>query len=673
MLQYICVYGVQEEVSIAKEEWELGHLKAIKEQDERRAEIEEDDMLYLESSPSKSLSAGKHGRSKPKLYSYGGWEFASFDEDVIASFLDDDGSQNVADDTSTEPVVVNSRLASVPRSRDRKRKSHAAKKKPAVLKTMNSPNMAPKRKLLAKKRHAEFGNRDDSTEKRDRSRKRLKILPPKIAKIPVQKPQKKIIRPMKEKDEHVAVGSVTVDGKNVGHRIRARFASPDVRKVPRLQAVKQFSLPTTVVQHRPLVRPVRSSELGIQPRMVRVPVRTGARTVAQIGIQSPPQPTPILEKLGATVLASPSSATQPSRLTQIVSSISALQNSVIANASLSPGTVQYVITTNGRPAIQPVAQTPLVIGTSASPVGGNLRSNVIYHVPPVAGRQQLPLQTAVQSISMVKPSQPSRLVLSSSATSVSTAKQSFVLTAPGGDRQSFMLLPTSNRQSYILAPAASASPPSVVASTASTMTQGAIRPTSFTVQLSPPRLPRTVQQQQLIQPAPIQRTIQLAPSPPRPAANTQPILEKFALQLNAATQPAVAATYEVVAHSGELIATASPSKVPLQQIVYPTVSPPSQIVRLPGSTGTSGVQLVVGAASVAKPVQTITMPQFVIRQPRQVNPASSVIAAAPAVVPVRGQLSAPRIVSGTNLVQVPSSQLSTVIILDSSQVSQQQS
>lgn len=664
--------AVQEEVSIAKDEWELGHLKAIKEQDERRAEIDEDDMLYLESSPSKSSSAGKHGRSKPKFYSYGGWEFASFDEDVISSFLDDDGSQNIADDTSAEPAVVNRRVATVQRARDRKRKASVAKTKPSALKKTDSPGTVAGRKLWAKKRRAELRNRDGSTEKGESSRKRLKVTP-NVAKI--QKLPKKVIRSVKEKADHVAVGSVTLDGKNVRHNVRARFASPDVSKVPRLQAVQQFSRPMTIVQHRPLVRPIRSSEIGIRPRMVRVPVRTGARTIAEIGAQSPPQPTPILEKLGATVLASPSSANQPSRLTQIVSSISALQSTVLGNASSSPGAVQYVFTTNARPAIQPVGQTPLVIGTSVSPpisVGGNLRSNVIYHVPPAAGHQQLPLQTAVQSVTTVKSSQPPRLVLPSSVTSASSTKQSFVLTAPGGDRQSFVLLPTSNRQSYILAPAASASQPAtVVSSTASATTPGVVRPASFTIQLTPPRMPRTSQQP--IQPAPVQRTIQLAPSLPRPAVNTQPILEKFALQLNS-TRPAVAATYEVVAHSGELIAAASPTKVPLQQIVYPAVSPPpSQIVRLPGSTGTSSVQLVVGAASVAKPaVQTITMPQFVIRQPRQVAPASSVIAAAaPAMMPLRSQLSAPRIVSGTNLVQVPNSQLSTVIIVDSSPVSRQ--
>lgn len=168
--------------------------------------------------------------------------------------------------------------------------------------------------------------------------------------------------------------------------------------------------------------------------------------------------------------------------------------------------------------------------------------------------------------------------------------------------------------------------------------------------------------QQPIQPAPAQRTIQLAPRPP--AANTLPILEKFALQLHSG-QPA---TYEVVAHSGELIAATSPPKAALQQIVYPATSPPSQIVRLSGSSGTSNLQLVnhmVVGASVTKPVQTITMPQFVIRQPRQVAPVSSIISATPTVLPVRNQLSGPRIISSTNLVPVPTSQLSTVIIVDS--------
>ena len=64
------------------------HLKVIKKEDDRRAEIEEDDMLCLESSPSKASAARtKHGRSTSKLYSCGGWEFASFDDDAVAIFL----------------------------------------------------------------------------------------------------------------------------------------------------------------------------------------------------------------------------------------------------------------------------------------------------------------------------------------------------------------------------------------------------------------------------------------------------------------------------------------------------------------------------------------------------------------------------------------------------------
>jgi len=100
-------------VSIAKEDWELVHLKAIKEEDERRAEIEEDDMLYmsLHGSPQNRTSAGgkPHAKSKSKFYSYGGWEFASFDDDAVASFLDDTGSQDVDDDTSVETSLVRQR------------------------------------------------------------------------------------------------------------------------------------------------------------------------------------------------------------------------------------------------------------------------------------------------------------------------------------------------------------------------------------------------------------------------------------------------------------------------------------------------------------------------------------------------------------------------------------
>ena len=660
---------VQEEVSIAKEEWELGHLKAIKEEDERRAEIEEDDMLYTslhESPQNRSSASGKTGKSKPKLYSYGGWEFASFDDDAVASFLEDSGSQDHEDDTSTEPSLLNSRLVTVPRGRGRKKKSSVVKTKPSVLKKIDSS--VSKRKYWAKKRPAEFGIEECNAEKVVRGKRRK--LSSKNAEL--QRLPKKVSPHMQEKARHIAAESVTLDGRNIGQSIRPRLVSPAISKVPRLKTLKQFTRPLSIAQHRPLLQPIRSSDLGIRPRMVRLPAgvpRMGARTIAELGVRSPPQPTPILEKLGATVLASPLPVNQPgqtSRLTQIVSSISAaaaLQNAVPANSLSSPGAIQYVITTNGRPAIPPVRHTPVLVGTSRSlaPVSNNLRTNIIYQVP-TAGRQ-LPLQTSVQSISAVNPSQPARVVLPSSVPSSSATRQSFVLTAPGGDRQSFVLLPTTNRQSYILAPAGTAQP-AVVTTAVPTGTSGIVRPANFTVQMSPPRLTRTVQQP--IQPAPTQRTIQLTPAPRLPAANTLPILEKFALQLNSA-QPAVAATYEVVAHSGELVAATSPAKAALQQIVYPAASPPSQIVQLSGSTGTSNLQLVnhmVVSGSVAKPVQTITVPQFVIRQPRQVASMSSVITATPTVMPVRSQLAGPRIVSGTSLVQVPTSQLSTVIIVN---------
>ena len=659
-------YVIQEEVSIAKEEWELGHLKAIKEEDERRAEVEEDDMLYMSLHESMQNKSSKPGKSKPKLYSYGGWEFSSIDDDAVASFLDDSVSQNLDEDTSTEPSLLNSQLATgPPRVRAHKKKANAVKTKLSSRKKMDSTGAisVPKRKYWTKKRRAEFGMEENITEEIVVG-KRSKLL---LKSVKLQKLPKKASHRM-QRVERIGAESVTLDGKNVEHVVRPRLVCPAVSKVPRLKMLKQISRPSNVVQHRPLVQPIRSSDLGIRPLMVRMPgPRAGARTIAEIGAQSPSQPTPILEKLGAAVLANASPVNQTSRLTQIVSSISAaaaLQNTVLASSL--PGSVQYVITTNGRTAIPPVRQTPLLVGNTGSlaTVGSNLRSSVVYQVP--TARRQLPLQTAVQSVTAGKLSQPPRLVLTSSAPSSSAARPSFVLSASGGDRQSFVLFPTSNRQSYILAPAVSASQPAMATTAVSTGTSAVIRPPNFTLQMSPPRLQRTVQQP--IQPAPAQRTIQLAPTPPRPlAANTLPILEKFALQLNS-VQPAVAATYEVVARSGELIAATSPTRSALQQVVYPTVSPPSQIVRFSGSTGTNNLQLVnhmMVRASVAKPVQTIAMPQFVIRQPRQVAPISSVITGTPAVLPVRNQLAGTRIVSGTNLVQVPSSQLSTVIIVDS--------
>jgi len=654
----------QEEVSIAKEEWELGHLKAIKEEDERRAEIEEDDMLYTslhESPRNKSSTSAKPGKSKRKLYSYGGWEFASFDDDEVTSFLDDSGSQTLEDDTSTEPSLINSRFATLPKVRSHKKPANSVKTKLSGRKKIDSKSVTPvtKRKYWTKKRRVEFGMGEGGTENVVGG-KRPK-LSAKSSKL--QKLQKKVGRPAEEK----AVEMVTLDGKSLERQrqtVQLRNLTAAVGKVPRLKSLKPFTRPSTEQHQRPIIRPIRSSDLGIRPPRLRMPLgipRTGAQTIAEMGAHSPPQPTPILEKLGAAVLASPSAVNQ-SRLTQIVSSISAaaaLQNTVLGNAPSSIGTIQYVIKTNGRPAVPQVRQTPVLVGTSAT-VGSNLRSNVVYQIPPT--RHQLQPQTLVSARPFSSQSQRSVLPSRALPTSATAARHSFVLTAPGGDRQSFLLLPSGNRQSFILAPAVSGTQPAVATSTLSSGTSNVVRPGNFTLQMSPPRVQRSMQQP--IQPAPTPRTIQLAPAQRSPVANTLPVLEKFALQLNS-VQPTVAATYEVVAHSGELVAATSPAKAGLQQVVYSAVSPPSQIVRLPGSTASSNLQLInhmVVGGSVAKPVQTITMPQFVIRQPRQIAPISSI---SPAVMPVQSQIAAPRIVSGTNLVQVPTSQLSTVIIVDS--------
>ena len=45
-LMIVIVNYLQEEVTLAKEEWELSRLKALREEEERRAELEEDEVLY---------------------------------------------------------------------------------------------------------------------------------------------------------------------------------------------------------------------------------------------------------------------------------------------------------------------------------------------------------------------------------------------------------------------------------------------------------------------------------------------------------------------------------------------------------------------------------------------------------------------------------------------------
>ena len=55
---------LQEEVSLAKEEWELSRLKVLKQEEERRAEIEEDEMLFTYSRDDAYSQVKKPGRDK---------------------------------------------------------------------------------------------------------------------------------------------------------------------------------------------------------------------------------------------------------------------------------------------------------------------------------------------------------------------------------------------------------------------------------------------------------------------------------------------------------------------------------------------------------------------------------------------------------------------------------
>ena len=60
----LCLLCSQEEVSLAKEEWELSRLKVMKQEEERRAEIEEDEMLFTYSRDDAYSQVKKPGRDK---------------------------------------------------------------------------------------------------------------------------------------------------------------------------------------------------------------------------------------------------------------------------------------------------------------------------------------------------------------------------------------------------------------------------------------------------------------------------------------------------------------------------------------------------------------------------------------------------------------------------------
>jgi hypothetical protein len=338
-------------------------------------------------------------------------------------------------------------------------------------------------------------------------------------------------------------------------------------------------------------------------------------------------------------------------------------------------------------------------------------TSIVYQLPAgTAVGKRLQLQVSVPSVSGTMPAsgaiRPQSVIIAQNATSTvpasQLAKPNYVITSQTGEKQSFLLLPTSNHQSFILAPAASVAQHVMTSQTTTVMSgnvsSNIILPAGFTLRQQQP--PRPVTQLPTIGRPPlrtgqttiIRANVVTSPPPVQPVVNTVPILEKFALQLNASPPPSVQ-TYQVM--------SGSPSPIKPQIVYSPNVgggitsatSTSPQFVRFSTGSGGLNLKLVGGLAGspqrllnhhvvmgsgattgtvTSKPVQAIDVSQLIIQQPSLAavqTPyvlSSSGLAGVTPLPVVRNQLSnGIGGGTGTSILQVSGNQLSTVIILDS--------
>lgn len=329
----------------------------------------------------------------------------------------------------------------------------------------------------------------------------------------------------------------------------------------------------------------------------------GPITMATTRFSSPPPaPTPILEKFGATMhgmgttvglpmgtrlmLQPPprqaqATSQQPGRLNFTLTSRPVMQTQQRAAAVVArPQNIVF------RPAVSTVHQNNTVFivpSPHSTPTPSPVKQNIMLASPSSAPVRQ---QQLIRSPSLQQHQQQQHVIMTS-------------------DKPSYILLPTSDRQSFILAPASSvstapttsATPPRVVvpfrsSSAAATIVSG---------------LRQIRHQSAIVRP--------VVHSPP-PPSNPIPILEKFALQLNAAAAASRGASPASGMTRFELV-TRQPDRLqqpPRQQAIIGAVNSSNSIF------SRNQIRLISNAGVMTRsPSPALT--QFVLRQPTVSRPA----------------------------------------------------
>lgn len=598
---------------MAKEEWELSHLKALKEEEERRAELEEDEMLYTslhytawKQQPGKKISLNvvdsfgdeipvKRKSKAGRLSNATKRERMAQNETTLETSLsetwDSNGLGANFDDSviSSSSISTGSSLAYAD-SVD----SVSTKLKKPIKRLKYKTSLAIKHKL-----HSKIG--PTSTYKTKEKKKGL------------ARPLKRgcdetseVVFTNKKQKKNLSNAELSKSAANAASLMSSiadtvtAVATPPSHPKPRQSSVtKLLDKKCFISSHsqRIIVKRVGSEVAAISSSVVPKPVPPLPPASSRELFEN--KPIPILEKLGATVMTSPLNSAQlgPSRAPMILNSkaaavnfpshlhvsrlnqiVSSLSLSTLQNASLAqsaPGTIQYILRPSGM-------------------VTSGVRTDGVILANSTGGVQQAAVMQNPQGTSFVLLSQnlgkPNRLITPAVASQANkqnvlilpnAGKQNFIVTQQaGGNRQNFILIPNSVAQSNFVLTNASTGV-AIPSPRVSVQTVGVAQPASRGVSSFPLLQTQPMQvTRRIIPPGLAVVSQQSIPVVQSCISNTVPILEKLAMQLGGASTTIVSPQQ----HRPRIV----PSVAMVQQ---PTFKPTEMVLpaRVVGHTSSSVV------------------------------------------------------------------------------------
>lgn len=601
---------------MAKEEWELSHLKALKEEEERRAELEEDEMLYTslhytawKQQPGKKISLDvvesfgneipvKRKSKAGRLSNAMKRERMAQNETTLGSSLsetwDSSGLGTNFDDSriSSSSISSGSSLAYA----DSVGSVSVELKKP-IKRLKYKTSLAIKRKLSGKIGPASAYK---TKEKKGLARPLKRGCDETSEIVFANKKQKKNLSNSELSKSAVGAASLM---SSVADAVTAVAVPPSHPKPRQSSVTKLLDNKCFMSSHsqRIIVKRVGSEAAAISSSVAPRPAPPLPPASSKELFES--RPIPILEKLGATVMASSLGTPQlglsrapmilnsktaavnfpshlhVSRLNQIVSSLSlsTLQNASLAQSA--PGTIQYILRPSGM-------------------VTGGVRTDGVILANSTGAVQQAAVMQNPQGTSFVLLSQnlgkPNRMIAPAVANQANkqsvlilpnAGKQNFIVTQQaGGNRQNFILIPNSVAQSNFVLTNASTSvaipSPRVSLQTVGVAQQPVSKGvTSFPLlQTQPMQVTRRI-----IPPGLAVVSQQSIPVVQSCISNTVPILEKLAMQLGGASTTIVSPQQH------------RPRIVPSVAMVQPTFKPVDMV--LPGRVGQTSGSLVAGRLS----------------------------------------------------------------------------